>query len=235
MKRHTGWIGKTSGGVVVATLVLAAGCAKQPTVDRDMATHFEEASLVHAAVVFGDLDRARSAARSLARHTEAEDLPDGSEPWVDQMERAALKISDAWNLEAAAQGSAELAAACGSCHRAFDAGPQVRVAWQPEVAPGVGPHMDRHHWAMDRLWDGLMVPSDEWWFEGAEVLRDDPLEAEALHGIAGSEGEELGRRVHELGHVARGVEDPTIRIDMYADILTTCVQCHEMSRDIEGR
>ena len=86
-------------------------------------------------------------------------------------------------------------------------------------------------WAVERLWDGLMIPSDERWAHGAEALREPPLDADDLITLAGANGEEWGRKIHELGHVARGLSDPARRSEIYSQILAACVHCHSASRD----
>jgi len=217
---------------IATALVLGGACAKQPASSADMTSHFSQAHSVHTAIIFGDLDAARMNSRALATHEDV-GIPSRSGAWVDRMKQAAIHVADAWHLEAAAVGSGDMVAACGSCHRAFDAGPAVGTVWKPDQLPGARAHMDRHRWALDRMWDGMMIPSDERWVQGAEALREEPLDADRLAEIAGESGEEWGREIHEMGHVARGLSDPSRRSEMYSRILRACVHCHEATRDAE--
>ena len=168
---------RTAYSVWIATALMMGGaCAKQPSPSLDMTSHFSQAHSVHTAIMFGNLDAARSYARTLATH-ENVSIPSGSQAWVDRMKQASIHVADAWHLEAAAEGTGDIVAACGSCHRAFDAGPTVGAVWEPDQLPGARAHMDRHRWALDRMWDGLMIPSDERWVQGAEALREESAQS----------------------------------------------------------
>jgi cytochrome c553 len=213
--------------------VLLSGCAKSD-VPPVMAAHFTEGNMVHTALVFGNLDEAKVRARALAETTTPDDLPDGAEPFMDQMRSAAASVADAWVPEGAAVASGEVANACGSCHRMFGSGPRVGLVWDP--SPGGDPiqHMDRHRWAVDRMWDGLMIPSDDWWTRGTEALRELPLEEHVISAMGGGKvAVAASREVHELGHVGHGLTDPIKRAALYGKVMATCVDCHQRTRDRE--
>ena len=93
--------------------------------------------------------------------------------------------------------------------------------------------MARHQWAADRLWEGLIAPSDQSWLNAAEVLLEVPL---ALAGTQGTEQTRaLTERVHSLGHQARSAARSSDRVRIYGEILGTCADCHQRLRVQPGK
>jgi cytochrome c553 len=121
---------------------------------------------------------------------------------------------------------------CGQCHLA--AGVTAGVDDSPPPAgDGVLPHMLRHRWMVDRLWEGLIGPSDEAWARGAAAL----VAEAALLPSATPHGEHRGyavdvmsRYVHEAGEAAAEAKDPSARAKVLGDLLATCADCHDESR-----
>lgn len=203
--------------------------AATPTVPVHMAEHFTRGVLMRDAVIAGNLDRLRQEAVWMAEHELTSNLSERWRPHVQRMQDAARAARDAADLSQGAAAVASVAAACGSCHSALG-GPRVVVAAPPVGTSGAGMLMARHKWAADRMWDGLVGPSDEAWIRGAEIMADAPL--------AGVEGvinccvdramvDRLADQVHVQAARARTVSEPTQRAREYGVFLGTCRQCHQ--------
>ena len=98
-----------------------------------------------------------------------------------------------------------MAGACGNCHQGLQAEPRFTWDSLPSQAADVAAHLLRHQWVADRMWRGLIGPSDEAWNAGAEVLVEAPLRRQDLfeESDPSVEAAALASRVHELGAEAR--------------------------------
>jgi mono/diheme cytochrome c family protein len=209
------------GAILPAALIGLAACAPE-TIQDHMQEHFAQVSEVHTAVVGGKLDAAKEAAAWLADHGAFEELPGDWEPHVTAMQTAAQQIVDANDLAAAAAGTAEMGRACGTCHMSLDEGGQFTVVELPVEESGVVAHMLRHEWATNRLWEGIIGPSDELWLAGAEGLEESPLRPQG----AAQEVTDWANRIHEVGLEAKDAQDLETRASLYADVLGSCAGCH---------
>jgi hypothetical protein len=90
--------------------------------------------------------------------------------------------------------------------------------------------MIRHRWAADRLWEGLIGPSDTAWTAGASALIDAPLYTDALtRDVEQYEPvTALTWTVHDIGARALMESDLTARAALYGQLLGTCAHCHEL-------
>jgi cytochrome c553 len=193
-----------------------------------MWSHFDAAADLHAAVVRGDLPVARDAASWLAEHGEP-DLPEGSQPLLDQMRASARRVASAADLSEAARGTADVARSCGACHAAYGPGPVFRGSGVPPVeGAGVTLEMRRHDWAAGRLWEGLIGPSDAAWAAGARVLGQAAFGPDAMMDRTElpPNAPALERRVHDIGRRAAGAADTAARAELYGELLGTCAACH---------
>lgn len=205
------------------------GDPRAASVRARMRGHEKRGQAMRDAVERGDVDAAKVEAKALA------DLPvDGPidgvwRPMLDGMKVAAAQMSSANDSADAARNLALVAKTCGDCHGLLgrqgvivsDAGPQAAG-----VAASIS--MQHHHWAADRLWDGLVVPSDDAWKAGAIVLSEAPLSPELLtpgRSPVPKVGE-LVQTVHDLGRKAQTVEGPDARGELYGKVLATCAACH---------
>ena len=85
--------------------------------------------------------------------------------------------------------------------------------------------MARHQWAADRLWEGLIAPSDQAWLSAAELLLEAPLAlADSQHT---DQTRALTERVRGLGLEARSAARSGDRARIYAEFLGTCAVCHQ--------
>ena len=88
--------------------------------------------------------------------------------------------------------------------------------------------MVRHLWAADRMWEGLVGPSDEAWMAGARAMAETQP---ALAGVFRSSisGGGAGVFLEELGLLAQEAVDAKgidQRADVYGRLLNTCDRCH---------
>ena len=204
------------------------GTDPPPSVAEHMLDHFIRGVQMRDAVIAGDLEAMREDARWLAEdHFSKDNLPAPWRPHVTGMQIAANKALEAEELRIAAGAVAELAAACGGCHRELG-GPSFTVGMPPRDVSDVAAHMARHRWAADRMWAALAMPSDEAWRRATEVMADAPLVPEAVTAsrTASSEVGALARSVHDIAKSMGEEEDLEARISGYGRLLTTCASCH---------
>ncbi len=95
------------------------------------------------------------------------------------MQNAAQLALAAVDLKAAAVAVADMAQACGGCHLALS-GPNFSGSSPAGEESSVVADMERHRWAADRMWEGLVGPSETAWLAGAATLEDAPRHPEAM-------------------------------------------------------
>jgi mono/diheme cytochrome c family protein len=201
--------------------------------------HLDHISEIKHAVIAGDLEATRKPAIWLATHDAPEGLTGAWLPYVEEMRRYAARAAEAEDLVAAAGAISEIARTCGDCHRAsgfsiafgFDERP-------PSDQQSLMTQMQRHLWAADRMWEGLIGPSDVAWNRGAHILSEVNLVSSdiAESGTAGASAAEnqeqisalLGRArgMGEMGSQAVSVE---LRSGLYGEFLSSCASCHKLT------
>lgn len=82
--------------------------------------------------------------------------------------------------------------------------------------------MARHQWAADRLWEGIVGPSDSHWRSGLYVLANTHLTSIEVDRPA------LANRMRTLALDAYNVPAKSLaeRAATYGELLVTCAQCH---------
>ena len=216
----------------LAGLVLSTGCMwgmgggqeEVPPMHRN----FSRTVDIQTGVVQGDLERARRAAAWLVEPENRSSFPASAQAYQEEMLRRASGIAAAPDLAAVSAQAGQLAAACGSCHEALDGGPHFVVGSDAPRGQSQEAHMVRHIWAADRMWEGLVGPSEEAWLAGAEALSETgPALAEAFRAslpagvLAGFLAE-----VNALANQAMTSSGSDERPDTYGRILDTCHRCH---------
>ncbi|MCA9670310.1 MAG: hypothetical protein KC503_32165 [Myxococcales bacterium] len=229
--------GSATGSSAAGT---AAGtAADSASLKAAMKEHFRSAMAARDAVVAGKLDDAKKAAKSLTIWLDGDMVPKSWRGQLAAMKVAAKSINSADTLQAAAIGVANIADTCGHCHKALKAQSKIKVAEEPLVAGGtdVASHMARHAWAGRRLWEALVIPSDDHWTRGTAILLEKHLEKGALAAAAkkhkkkvGKEVSALAEQVHKLGEQAAKAKGDT-RSALYGQLLATCASCHAVTRD----
>jgi cytochrome c553 len=192
--------------------------------DQLMREHFKQVGEIRHAVISGKPKDAVQPALALGNTV---DIPNQPKAWLPSMERmrtASSRVQNSADLAEAAAGTADIGLACGSCHES-QGGPKVSVGEAPAVGTTVVSRMTRHVWAMERLWEGLYVPSNAAWKAGAKALQEDPFPAEVLeHG--GVYGRTAAKDFRSLAAQAPAKEAPKERAALYAGLLGTCASCH---------
>lgn len=187
-----------------------------------MFAHFMQVGVIQSAIVNGDVDATRRPARWLASHQETQ-FPAAAQPALEQM-RAEARVMLAQNeLTDVARSLARMGTACGSCHQITDGGPSVNLSEAPPLTNEPDEHMLRHVWALDRMWEGLIAPSDAAWRAGAAALLNAPLHFDN----AGDQAEMLAKNVHELAQRAHDATSAQDRAGVYGGLLQTCALCHD--------
>lgn len=183
------------------------------------------------AVARADLDVAREQAKEL-QETRIDDAADPI--WhakLGAMNSAAGLVAGAVDLQQASRGTAAVARACGDCHAVFGRVRTIVVAEAPSGGLDAVPRMERHRWAILRLWSGLVIPSEKAWAAGGRALADAPLDPERLtpDGPA-DEIEQLARAVRQSGIKAENAASDDERTQIYGELLMTCSECHKRLR-----
>lgn len=196
-----------------------------------MVEHFVLATYARDAVITGHLGALRRALGALADYKYEHVSPGDWKPWIARMQAAARPGASATTLDEAALAVANTAAVCGECHREHRAGPQFPKDDDPDGEAGLSntlsDRMERHVWAANRLWEGLIAPSDPIWRMGSAELANVPLKAPKEKPALSSQFVQQLRQVRELGDRARGASEPAERVAVYARVLSTCARCHE--------
>ena len=208
---------------LLAVTALAPGGAEE-SLDAHMSEHFTAATLMQTAVIRADLEAVHQHAQRLAQHPVPPNLPSGFSVFLENLHANARAAAAAENLADAALAVANTAVSCGACHAQG-----VVQTWLSDVLPPGGDEetlrMARHQWAADRLWEGLIAPSDQAWLSAAELLLEAPLAlADSQHT---EQTRALTERVRGLGLEARSAARSDDRARIYAEFLGTCSVCHQ--------
>ncbi len=205
--------------------------------ESDVATHMHEhlarITTIKSLIIMGDLDGVREPAIWLADHEAVAGLPANYEPYVGLMRQYAREVNNASDLESAAMAVSDMARTCSNCHLVNEIEIEFGYDQEPAEWSDTVSHMQRHQWAADRLWEGLIGPSDIAWNQGTDMLVDVPLSPiNVMDGTTGTFDaaaiDEIARRVHVLGGQGTNTRTPDARAALYADLLGLCAQCHSM-------
>jgi hypothetical protein len=204
-------------------------------IHQDMQEHFDAIVAIRDALIEGDLAAAQAKARWIVA---AETVP-GIATWQEfaaEIRSWADDVVEATAIEAATGPAAELARTCGRCHSVHAVPSHLAAADPPPIGAGRVPHMLRHRWAAERMWEGLIGPSEERWSAGIAELAETPLLDEPEGATPAPRIAELAARVHQLGAEASGIPATAwdTRSALYARFLATCADCHQTMRPAAG-
>jgi len=91
--------------------------------------------------------------------------------------------------------------------------------------------MARHVWAADRMWVGLLGPSNAAWLDGARDFQGGWLDTQEV--LVDPEDRiqmrALVRHVYDLGAEAAQATEPHRRAEIYGEFLATCADCHQLT------
>lgn len=190
-----------------------------PTTRTYMLTHYADSVRMRQGVVAGKLSDVQAAAAAVSNDAWTPNLRGDYQPYVQAVRGAARSVQSAPSLTAAANALGKLGETCASCHLKFG-GPGSPIAPVP-LSESADPSMAAHALATDRLWAGLILPSDTAWLSGARVLMDAP----ALD----SDVSEVAAAAKHLRELARqgGTVEAAQRSKIFASVILTCAACHE--------
>lgn len=196
-----------------------------------MSTHYDRAGAVYRGLMNGDMDAAQRAAEWIATHPEIHHMPPGSEPYDGEVRAFAGQVAESSTLRDAANAAARMGTSCGECHRANRVEPRFLMGTAPPGGEGAMAEMARHVWAADRMWAGLLGPSDAAWMDGARGFQGGWLDTQEVL-VDPDDRIRMGalvRQVYDLGAQAAHATQPRERAEIYGEFLTTCADCHRLT------
>ncbi len=207
-------------------LLMAGGAAvagaQEQTLLEHMHEHYDAVVRIQAAVIAGSLEGTREPAQWLVEHPAPDGLPAEWQVHVEAMRDAARDTLDAQDLASAAYATSRLGAACGGCHEANSVTVEFDSVDSPSYDDDSRSHMQRHQWAADRMWEGLIGPSGWAWSRGGNLLFESPLRHESLD----DEQIKMARRIHQLAANATAVSSLDEKAEIYGEFLANCAACH---------
>ena len=214
--------------LVVGTGLTLTACAGGPDPEAagasHMSAHYGQVDEIQEAVIAGNVNGTRDAARWLSTH-EGQEFPATAAPALEAMRNEGRIMLRQNDILAVARTLGRLGVACASCHTALAANVTFPLEEPPASSANPASHMRRHAWAMFRMWEGLSAPSDGLWSAGAGALTTLPVD------FGGNDQANLlAARVHELSDIARRGTTAEDRADTYGDLLETCGLCHDALR-----
>lgn len=194
---------------------------------RHMGAQHDAMKAIQAAIIAGSLDAARDPANRLLEQDASVAGEAANADYVEAVRLAASEVLAADTLESAAEAASQLGLACGACHTANSATVEFAEVRRPSDKEKERPHMQRHQWAADRMWEGLIGPDGTAFSRGANLLFESPVKPEVLAKHGGDEvvvG--MSRRVHQLAANATTVREPGERAEIFAEFIANCGACH---------
>ena len=204
-----------------ATATTDAGAREQ------MQEHYETIREIERAIVSGDTATAREHAQRLADHTPSAAVAAHADE-IESVKLAAATLAKEENLDALAHGAANLASLCGHCHLVTTKITSFEWVEVPEEGGSAADRMQRHMWAMDRLWEGLVGPSEMSWQEGSKVLAAAPFPVDQLPVDAAFHANAKAQLAAIAGMAKRAsaATEAAERSKVYGELLGTCAGCH---------
>ncbi|MGD2120663.1 MAG: hypothetical protein PVJ76_02915 [Gemmatimonadota bacterium] len=183
---------------------------------------------IQTGVVQGDLGKAQKAAAWLLDREDEMVVPPEGVEYQRAMLSSAARIMEAAELRTVAMETGHLAGGCGSCHLAVKAGPRFVVGNEAPSGTSQEAQMIRHLWAADRMWEGLVGPSDQAWEAGAKAMAEtQPALARVFRASTSmAEPEGFLREVNSLANEATTATSLAEKADVYGRLLNTCNRCH---------
>lgn len=210
-----------------------SGNASEPTetVKLHMDKHFVEAVAIREAIIGGDLYGVRKPGAWLTQHPAVSQMPSEWVPYMAKLRAAASLVATSRNLDEAASAMGSLSLSCGRCHSALDATLTFERPPVPAATDDVRGRMQRHSWAAARMWEGVVIPSDESWNLGAGVLSDAPMSPSKVAGDGPINPKLaiLTEAVQRLGTKASAEKDQVARGALFGALLSTCANCHQLT------
>lgn len=190
-----------------------------------MKDHFREADQIRIAVIAGKLQDAVKPAHKLLYASELETLPVAWRGAVKRMQDSAQRLKGSNDMVMAAASLADIGTSCGYCHQRMGY-PRIPLLLKPPSSDGsLEGHMRQHAWAMERLWEGLYVPSLDGWNAGIDLLSNAPFPDDVFvqKGMYARTAADDFTKI--VAKAPRSV-GPEAQAASYAALLATCATCH---------
>ncbi|MBX3274881.1 MAG: hypothetical protein KF729_31750 [Sandaracinaceae bacterium] len=197
-------------------VVVEPSSIPEPTeAQRAMHDRYDAVAAMRRALVRGELDVAQAVARSIGPVAAA--LPAAAEPLRGLVPERAARVAAASDIGAASRAFGALLEGCGRCHAAAEA----RWTFDTPARPGdaEGERMRRHEWAVERMWEALVVEDHDRYDLGAAMLADAPLGEDAALAA-------LVAGVRASAAAGRDAPSMGARAEAYGDVLARCAECH---------
>lgn len=214
---------------VTAAVTAAPGMTE---VDRValMERHYDSIIKAHDAVIAGNHAAVRADLLALASQELPAKAPESWRPLHQAMQNVAKRADAITDVKTAAAAVADVAQACGACHKQLGHSPlDNQKPSTPPAAGDVAAKMETHQWATERLWDGVVGPSDSAWQRGAAVLANSSVFTKD-GGTVSAELLEQQATLRSLGADAMKSGDTAGRAQQYGRLLATCASCHTQAR-----
>lgn len=207
-------------GSAVALMACAGGPGAGSAGLSHMQVHYGQVGEIQTAVIAGNVEGTRNAARWLSTH-EGTEFPPTAAAALEAMRNEGRIMLQQRDILPVARTLGRMGVACGSCHTTLSAGVTFAIDATPAMATDARTQMVRHAWAVDRMWEGLVAPSDASWNAGAGALATMPL-----NFGANDQANRLAQRLRDLSAQGLQATAPRERSDTYGDVLETCALCH---------
>jgi cytochrome c553 len=206
----------------------------EATALTDMHGHFEDINAIQLALISCSLLSARAMAKKV-RLGFSGAAPPGWEPFIERSVASAEMLEVTDDLGMAARLASAMAATCGDCHRSQDLVVIRHVAVAPPKEDDrLSNFMTQHRWAADRMWEGIIGPSDEAWQAGAQALQTTELTKEDIGEriVVTPEIEAMLAQIQTDAAAAITTEGSEERQKLYGRFLSGCASCH---RDLKNQ
>jgi len=219
---------------VIVSLVIADDASDEQisAAAQHMHSHLDRVIAIKAAVIDGNLDAVRAPANWLATHNPPGSIPAAFLPFEEEMRNFARLAATAETLDTAAAAVSQIGQACGDCHLASGLAVSFGYASPPpdDQASTVS-QMQRHLWAADRMWAGLIGPSDAAWDSGSGILANLNLKASNLTKDPRKQTrvDELVREIRVVGASGVDAVSTETRTVVYGELLSLCASCHSLT------
>lgn len=220
--------------LLIVSLFIAESASEDDVtaIAEHMHGHLDRVVAIKAAVISGDLASVYAPANWLAEHQEPAGLSRTWKPFADGMRVSARRAAEAKDLGTAATAVGEIGRYCGECHLA--SGFAVSFGYSrppPEDLQNTLTQMQRHLWASDRLWAGLIGPSDAAWDSGAKMLAEVNLSVENITSDENMRPlvNNIVQRLRTVGDQGGTTMRAERRAELYGEFLSLCANCHSLT------
>jgi len=203
------------------TLLAVASCLTvgSRSAIQEMHDQFKVTTDLRAAALTGDVPGVQAAALELARRGAVDGIPAETRPRIFDLRQRAEGLAGATDLHTVTVETAAVAGDCGDCHVASRAnvGASFVLGDVPD-ASSRRRHAVVQSWGFNRLWEGVVGPSEASWAAGVRTLRDRSVVPEGRT--------ELPPALDAAVRAAEQARTHSERTQALGQVLTACADCH---------